>query len=268
MKSSGQSSWSLSRKITPLSKWIEWLSELSNYFGSKRPPTLKVYTWELEAEVHGWKKPLVQSLKQFHACFYSLYEKGMIWAIVSFQGLHTSDAFRCPNISASVTLKSFWPWCLKLGGTPKQSLSILVRCIIGWQLCVMYAGILSAWMHRTSSTTILGVKPSVTGNAWNRRDRKRWRSPSPRGERRHPNYPAQRSPKDHKSRLPLNTFCLVQPENVNWCHFWSFLDPLGFISWVSPHSIRQTVTSFFSHNVYDVMVLMLTILSYVSILTY
>ena len=51
----------------------------------------------------------MQSLKQSHACFYKLYEKGMTQAMVSLKGLHMSDAFRCPSISASVGLKSFAP---------------------------------------------------------------------------------------------------------------------------------------------------------------
>ena len=29
------------------------------------------------------------------------------------------------------------------------------------------------------------------------------------------NHPAQRPPKDHKSRMPLTTFCLVQQEHVS-----------------------------------------------------
>ena len=51
----------------------------------------------------------------------------------------------------------------------------------------------------------------------NSRDRKRQRnctrnSPSPGDEGGCPSYPPQRSPKHHKSRMPLNTFCLVQLE--------------------------------------------------------
>ena len=43
-------------------------------------------------------------------------KRGMIHAMVSLQGLHFSDAFRHPNISTSVGLKSFYPWCIKLDG--------------------------------------------------------------------------------------------------------------------------------------------------------
>ena len=65
----------------------------------------KIHPNESEAEVHRRKKTIVQSVKQFHACFYRLYEKGMTHAMVSLQGLHLGDAFRHPDISASVGLK-------------------------------------------------------------------------------------------------------------------------------------------------------------------
>ena len=42
-------SWSLSRRITPPLKWIEWPPKLNNYLGSKRPPTLK--------STHGSQRP-------------------------------------------------------------------------------------------------------------------------------------------------------------------------------------------------------------------
>ena len=64
-----------------------------------------IYPWEHEAKVQGRKKTLVQLLKQFHACFYWLYKKGINCAMVSLQGLHLGDALRCPNISASLGLK-------------------------------------------------------------------------------------------------------------------------------------------------------------------
>ena len=151
---------------------------------------------------------------------------------------YISNAFRCSNVLAFMGLKSFCLWCLKLGGTPKQLPSILERCIIGWQLCATYASLSLAWMHRTSCTTILGVKPSTIRNVKNSRDGKKQRSQSPGDKRKYPNYPAQRSPKDHKNGIPLNTFCLVQPENISRFTSWIFLDPPSFISWVSSHSVR------------------------------
>ena len=77
---------------------------------------LKIHPPELEAGVQGRKKTLVQSLKQFHAHFYQLYKMGTTHAMVSLQGLHLGNAFRHPNVSASMGLKSFCPWSLKLGG--------------------------------------------------------------------------------------------------------------------------------------------------------
>ena len=41
---------------------------------------------------------------------------------------------------------------------------------------------------------------------------------------------AKRSPKDHKSGIPLNTFHPVQTENVSWCPFWICL--ASFLRWV------------------------------------
>ena len=118
--------------MTIRTKQLLWIKETTHS---------KIYTWESGAKVHGQKKTFVQSLKQFHAHFYQLYEKGMTWAMFGFQSLHTSDAFRCFNVSASMGLKSFAPWCLKLGGTLKQSPSILERFTTGWQLCATYAGL-------------------------------------------------------------------------------------------------------------------------------
>ena len=80
----------------------------------------KVYTQESEAEAHGWMKALVLSLKQHHAHYYWLYERGTTMAMVGLQGMHLGDAFRHSNISSSVGLKSFWPWCFKPGGNTEM----------------------------------------------------------------------------------------------------------------------------------------------------
>ena len=69
-----------------------------------------------EANVNRRKKALVQLLKQFHAGFYQLYEKGMICAMVGLQDLQSGEVSKCPSISAGMGLKSFCPWCFKLGG--------------------------------------------------------------------------------------------------------------------------------------------------------
>ena len=79
--------------------------------------------------------------------------------MVGLQGLHKSDAFRCPNVSASVGLKSFCPWCWKLGGTPKWSLSILkrwhYRMVIVCNICQLFASMnaQSVLDHHSGCTT-------------------------------------------------------------------------------------------------------------------
>ena len=75
----------------------------------------QIYTRESEAKTHDMVKILVLLLKQYHTHYYQLYEKGTTRAMVGLQGLHISNAFWCSNMSASVGLKSFCPWCFKIG---------------------------------------------------------------------------------------------------------------------------------------------------------
>ena len=86
----------------------------------------------------------MQSLKQFHAHFYQLYEKGMTQAMVSLKGLHMSDTFRCPNASVSMGLKSFCPWCLKHGGNIETIIVHMreghYRMAIVCNVCQSFAG--------------------------------------------------------------------------------------------------------------------------------
>ena len=79
----------------------------------------KMYTRESKAEVQGPAKALVLSLKQVHAHYYRLYEKGTTRAMVGLQGLHSSDAFWHSNVLIGVGLKSFCLWCFKFGGNTK-----------------------------------------------------------------------------------------------------------------------------------------------------
>ena len=159
--------------------------------------------------------------------------------MVSLQGLHTSNAFRCSNVSVSAWgLKSFCPWCLKLGGnTEMQSPSILDRCITGLQLCVIYAS-----CHCTSMNTqsILeycsGCKAKCdkecTG-AWGTGKGTIVTQEVAQGPwhgRRCPNYPAQRSPRNHKE---CNTFQHLPTSPARGCRSqfssWIFLDHPGCI---------------------------------------
>ena len=71
------------------------------------------------AGTHGPAKALVLSLKQFHAHFCRLYKKGTTGAMVGLQGLHSTDTFWHPNVSASMDLKSFCPWYFKFRGNTK-----------------------------------------------------------------------------------------------------------------------------------------------------
>ena len=79
-----------------------------------------IYTRDSEAETHGQAKTLVLSLKQYHTHYYYFYKKVMTRSMVDLQGLHLNDAFSCSNVSSSLGLKSFCPWCFKLGATLRQ----------------------------------------------------------------------------------------------------------------------------------------------------
>ena len=95
--------------------------------------------------------------------------------------------------------------------------------------------------HRASWATILDVMPITTRNIWNRRDRKRQkthtrRSPGPGDERRHPNYPAQRSTRSHKElKMQLGplpeSFWIIPSSLFRWVLTQS--DKLSFLSSVT-----------------------------------
>ena len=88
-----------------------WIAEATDSKSSTR---------HSETDAHGRAKILVLLLKQYHAHHYQFYERGMTRAMVGLQGLHLSNAFQHSNLSASGGLKSFCPWCFKLGATLKQ----------------------------------------------------------------------------------------------------------------------------------------------------
>ena len=73
----------------------------------------KIYTRESEAGTCSLAKASVLSLKQLHAHFYRLYEKGTTRAMVDLQGLHSSNTFWHPKVLTSVGLKSFCLLCFK-----------------------------------------------------------------------------------------------------------------------------------------------------------
>ena len=76
-----------------------------------------IYPQEHKADINGREEgSSTVTLKQFHTHYYWLYGKGMTHTMVGLQSLHLGDALKCPSISAGTGFKSFYPWCLKLGG--------------------------------------------------------------------------------------------------------------------------------------------------------
>ena len=66
----------------------------------------------------------------------------MTMAMVGLQGIHSGDAFRCSNVSSSLGLKSFCPWCFKLGGSTEVIATHLrevhYRLAITCNLCKLF----------------------------------------------------------------------------------------------------------------------------------
>ena len=103
----------------------------------------KIHTRELEVETDGRMRTLVLSLKQYHVQFYQFYEKGTMRAMVGLQGLHTINAFWCSNVSSRVELKSFCPWCFKLGSN-RETIATHLREVhyhlaIAYDICKAFA---------------------------------------------------------------------------------------------------------------------------------
>ena len=71
-------------------------------------------------------------------------------AMVGLQGQHTSDAFQCSNVSSSVGLKSFCPWCFKLDGN-METIATHLREVHYWlaivcDICKAFANMLAQVM--------------------------------------------------------------------------------------------------------------------------
>ena len=147
-------------KMTVRTDQLLCIAEATNY---------KVYIWKSEAEAHCQAKALVLSVKQCHAPYYWLYEKGMTRVRVGLQGLQLGNAFRCSNISSSVGLKSFCSWCFKLRGTPRQSSPTSGRCITSWLLSATCVSHSPTCLHKACWTTAQGVRPSMLRNTQNRK---------------------------------------------------------------------------------------------------
>ena len=103
----------------------------------------RIYARESETGNHGSAKALVLSLKQFHVHFYRLYENRTTMAMVGLKGLLSSDTFWHLNMSASVGLKSFCPWCFKFRGNTETIATHLrevhYRLAIACDVCQSFA---------------------------------------------------------------------------------------------------------------------------------
>ena len=92
-----------------------------------------------------------------------VYKKGTTCAMV---GLHLGDTFRHSNVSISMGLKSFCPWCLKLGRNTKTiAIHLWVvhyRTAIVWDVCWVFTSM--------SAQSILdhhsGCKAKHNKNMW------------------------------------------------------------------------------------------------------
>ena len=98
------------------------------------------------------QKPWFLSLEQYHAHYHRFYEKGKTRAMVALQGLHMGDAFWHSNVSARVGLKSFCPWCLKLG----RNTETIAICLREVHYCL--AIVCDIWQSFTSMSAQVVLK--------------------------------------------------------------------------------------------------------------
>ena len=122
----------------------------------------KIYTRESEVGAQGKVKALVLSLKQIHAQYYRLYKKGPTKAMVCLQGLHSSDAFWHLNMSSSVSLKSFCPWCLNFKGNTETIVTHLR--MVHYRLAIVCNDLLIICQHVSAGSpgTLIKVQDKVT----------------------------------------------------------------------------------------------------------
>ena len=152
-----------------------------------------VYIQESEAEAHGQTTALVLSLKQYNAYHYWLYEKGTTRAMVGLQGLHLSNAFRCSNVSSSVGLKSFCPWCFKLGRKAKMITTHLrevhYRLVIACNICKSFASMCAqSILDHCSGCKAKCTKEHAEQDRQKRQKSHTRKSPSYNNKKTHPNH--------------------------------------------------------------------------------
>ena len=131
----------LSRKISHSFQVNKMMDRTEQLLQIKEATHLKIHSCELEAGVQGRKKTLLQSLRQCHACYYRLVWEGHYLCHSWLVRIAFGQCFQVPlTFPPSVGLKSFCPWCLKLGRNTKTiAISTSGRYTIGWQSCATYA---------------------------------------------------------------------------------------------------------------------------------
>ena len=111
---------------------------------------------------------------------------------VGRQGLDSCNTFRCSNMSSSMGLKSFCPWCFKFGGNPEMIATHLrevhYRLAITCDLCKSFAS-MSTQSVLDHQLRVQG--PSVLKNAQNKKDKRRQQShirriPRHKNRKKHP----------------------------------------------------------------------------------
>ena len=203
MKLFRQSGGLLLRKVTPLLKWTRWLSELTNYFKSKRPPTQR-YTG-----VRGWVPWLEENPHAISKRILCML-LSIIWKVYDLDHGHCPRAFRCSNILARMGLKSIYPWCLKLGNTGMIVIhlsEVHYRMAIVCDICQSFAGMntQSVLDHCSGCKAKQDKKHAEhEGQAKANKLKGGMLVTQLRGYQRF-----------IKSRMLFNTFCLVQPENIS-----------------------------------------------------
>ena len=202
----------------------------------------EVYTWESEAEAHGWTKALALSLKQYHAHYYRVYKKGTIRAMVGLQGLHSGNIFRCSNVSSSVVLKWVCLWCFKLGKNTEMIATHLqevhYRLAIVCDLCKSFTS-MSAWsvLECCSGCKAMHAK-ECTEQDGNKKVKRLHKKKSKAWEQeKHPNCLIRQHLGVQRDKVTPNSFC---PMNTGGSTLQILLCFPDHVFWVGFHSMVQT----------------------------
>ena len=159
--------------------------------------------------------------------------------MVSLQGLHMSDAFRCPHILASVGLKSFFPWW---GNTKMIAIhlrKVHYRMAIVCDICQPFTDMnAQSILDHCSGCKAMGYKKCLEQTDRKRQKSCTRRSPSLGNGRRHPNYPAQRSPRSHKEWNATQHLLSSPARECKSIHFLKLSGSSLIHFLVSPSSVR------------------------------